>query len=188
MASVAGRKKSIVSSTGLQIDTPVANNTLLNKAANQSTSLYQQCSALRARLSRIHGFAPYFVLAASPNARQSTDPVTQLWDLFSIGISLCYIFDQLPADAGFPKINHSEYNQEVYEQNPDREKKHAIALFAMQVRSAQVTATIPECEPFVVRDIWDRDSTDGLVKASAPPPFLSYLTSSPGHKYCYCHC
>ncbi|KAF5351656.1 hypothetical protein D9756_007738 [Leucocoprinus leucothites] len=164
MASVAGRKKSIVSSAGLHIDTPVANNTLLNKAANQSTSLYQQCSALRARLLRIHGFAHYFQLAATPDSRQSTDPVTQLWDLFSIGISLCYIFDQLPADPGFPKINHSEYNPDTYDANPDREKKHAIALFAMQVRSSQVTQVIPECEPFTVRDIWDRDSTDGLVK------------------------
>ncbi|KAF9448199.1 hypothetical protein P691DRAFT_781278 [Macrolepiota fuliginosa MF-IS2] len=158
------RKKSIVSSAGLHIETPVAHNTLLNKAANQSTSLYQQCSSLRARLLRIRGFSLYFALAATPDSRQSTDPVTQLWDLFSIGISLCYIFDQLPAEAGFPKISHSEYNQETYDTNPDREKKHAIALFAMQVRSTQVTQAIPECEPFTVRDIWDRDSTDGLVK------------------------
>lgn len=166
MASVAGRKKSVVSSAGLHIDTPVANNTLLNKAANQSTSLYQQCSSLRARLLRIHGFAHYFSLAATPNSRQSTDPVTQLWDLFSIGISLCYIFDQLPAEAGFPKINHSEYNPDTYDINPDREKKHAIALFAIQVRSPQVTHAIPECEPFTVTDIWNRESTDGLVKVS----------------------
>src|ERR1700720_3212295 len=49
MASVAGRKKSIIATTQLQIDTPVT-NTLLNKSASQSTSLYQQCSLLRARL------------------------------------------------------------------------------------------------------------------------------------------
>jgi cell division control protein 24 len=47
MASVAGRKKSIVSTAGLNIE---PGNTLLNKAASQSTSLYQQCSSLRARL------------------------------------------------------------------------------------------------------------------------------------------
>jgi cell division control protein 24 len=171
MASVGGRKKSIVSSAGLHIDTPVANNTLLNKAANQSTSLYQQCSSLRARLMRIRGFAHYFSLAATSDSRQSTDPVTQLWDLFSIGISLCYIFDQLPAEVGFPKINHSEYNQDTYDLNPDREKKHAIALFAIQVRSSQVTQAIPACEPFTVTDIWNRDSTDGLVKVSCIPLF-----------------
>ncbi|KXN90809.1 Rho guanine nucleotide exchange factor scd1 [Leucoagaricus sp. SymC.cos] len=179
MASVAGRKKSIVSSAGLHIETPVAHNTLLNKAANQSTSLYQQCSSLRARLLRIHGFSHYFALAATPDSRQSTDPVTQLWDLFSIGISLCYIFDQLPADAGFPRINHSEYNPDTFEANPDREKKHAIALFAMQVRSTPVTQAIPECEPFTVRDIWDRDSTDGLVKViNTVTAIVDYLPPS----------
>ena len=160
MASVAGRKKSMVSS----MDTPVAHNTLLNKAANQSTSLYQQCSALRARLLRIPAFSRYFLLAASTDTRHSTDPVTQLWDLFSIGISLCFLFDLLPPVPAFPKINHSDYNPDTYDANPDREKKHAIALFAMQVRSTQVTHLIPECEPFTVRDIWDRESTDGLVK------------------------
>jgi len=166
MASVAGRKKSIVSSTGLHIDTPVANNTLLNKAANQSTSLYQQCSALRARLLRIRNFSRYFRLAANPDARHSTDPVTQLWDLFSLGISLCYVFDLLPADAGFSKIDHSEFKSDNYEANPDREKKHAIVAFAIQIRSDQVLNAIPECEPFTVRDIWDRESTDGLVRVT----------------------
>jgi len=180
MASVAGRKKSIVSSTGLHIDTPVANNTLLNKAANQSTSLYQQCSALRARLLRIRNFSRYFQLAANPDARHSTDPVTQLWDVFSLGISLCYVFDLLPADAGFSKIDHSEFRSANFEANPDREKKHAIVAFAIQIRSDQVLDAIPECEPFTVRDIWDRESTDGLVRVTLftlPAVFVLTLCS-----------
>ncbi|PPQ65428.1 hypothetical protein CVT26_000080 [Gymnopilus dilepis] len=164
MATVAGRKKSIVSTTGLHIDTS-ANNTLLNKAASQSTSLYQQCSQLRARLLRITGFAQYFNEASSSSdSRQSTDPVTQLWDLFSMGTPLCYIFDQLPAEAGFKRINNSSFNQEKYDTNPDREKKHAIALFAMQIRGDKVTQAIPGVESFTVTDLWDRNSTDGLVK------------------------
>ncbi|KAF5326206.1 hypothetical protein D9611_000439 [Ephemerocybe angulata] len=161
MASVAGRKKSIVSTTGLSIE---PGNTLLNKAASQSTSLYQQCSSLRARLHRIHGFAHYFKLAAGPDSRQSTDPVTQLWDLLSLGISLCYLFDQLPEGHGFKKINNSHFKEEGYETNPDREKKHAIALFAIQIKTANVAQSIPGCEPFTVTDLWDRKSTDGLVK------------------------
>ncbi|KAG6917233.1 hypothetical protein DXG01_003347 [Tephrocybe rancida] len=164
MASVAGRKKSIVSSTGFQIDNPVANNTLLNKAASQSTSLYQQCSSLRTRLMRIRGFSYYFTLAASADSRQSTDPVTQLWDLFSFGIPLCYIFDRLPPDQGFTKINNSEFNQDEYEANPDKPKKRAIALFAMQIRTDKVTQAIEGCEEFTVTDLWARNSTDGLVK------------------------
>ncbi|EFI28234.1 rho guanine nucleotide exchange factor scd1 [Coprinopsis cinerea okayama7 len=164
MASqAAARKKSIISSQNLQIETPVAGNTLLNKSASQATSLYQQCASLRSRLMRIRGFSYYFNLAAeSTDDRQSTDPVTQLWDIFSLGISLCYIFDQL--DQNFNKINNSQFNPEKYEANPDKERKHAIALFAMQVRNNQVMQAIPGLEPFAITDLWDRKSTDGLVK------------------------
>ncbi|KAJ4497205.1 hypothetical protein C8R41DRAFT_760425 [Lentinula lateritia] len=161
MASVAGRKKSIVSSAGLPIDLPVANNTLLNQAA--ITSLYQECSRLRSRLMRIRGFDYYFKLASSSDSRQSTDPVTQLWDLFSLGIPLCYLFDLLPEDEGFKKLNNSEFN-EKFEQNPDRAKKHSILMFAMQLTSEAVTQHIPDCEPFTVTELWLRSSNDGLVK------------------------
>ncbi|KAJ7838874.1 hypothetical protein B0H13DRAFT_2418776 [Mycena leptocephala] len=155
----ARRKKSIISTAGLSSDSPIQNNTLLNKAASQSVSLYQRCSALRARLMQIRGFPWYFSLV-SPD----TDPVTQLWDLFSLGIPLCYIFDQLPEEGGFNKINHSEFNPEQYDANPDRAKVHAIALFAVQIRTDKVTQNIPGCELFTVTDLWDRNSTDGLVK------------------------
>ncbi|KAG6861907.1 hypothetical protein C0995_009857 [Termitomyces sp. Mi166 len=177
MASVAGRKKSIVASAALQIDNPVANNTLLNKAA--SASLYQQCSSLRARLMRIRGFDYYFSLSNAPDSRQSTDPVSQLWDLFSFGIPLCYIFDCLPSDQGFSKINNSFFNQDEYDANPDKPKKRAIALFAMQIRTNKVTQAIPGCEEFTVTDLWDRNSTDGLVKASIHSTPRCSIYSSP---------
>ena len=163
MSSVAGRKKSIISTVGLQIET----NTLLNKAASQSTSLYQQCSSLKSRLMLIRGFPPYFSLASPEDSRQSTDPVTQLWDLFSLGTPLCYIFDQLPLHPGIDKIDNSEFNQGQYVANPDRAKKHAIALFAMKIRKEEVMQSIPGCEPFTVTDLWDRNSTDGFVKVSS---------------------
>ena len=162
MASVAGRKKSVIS--GLHIDTNANSNTLLNKAASQSTSLYQQCSSLKSRLMRIRGFPPYFSQTSPEDSRQSTDPVTQLWDLFTLGTPLCYIFDRLPVEAGFDKINNSEFNQSRYAANPDNAKKHAIALFAMKIRKEDVMQSIPGCEPFTVTDLWDRNSTDGFVK------------------------
>nr|QHW03305.1 guanine-nucleotide exchange factor Cdc24 [Flammulina velutipes] len=175
MANVAGRKKSIISSTGLQIDTPVANNTLLNQAA--ITSLYQECVRLRTRLMRIRGFPRYFNLVSSSDSRQSSDPVTQLWDLFSFGIPLCYIFDQLP--EGYPKINNADFKEEQFDTNPDRAKKHAIALFAMQIRTDQVTKSIPGCEAFTVTDLWDRNSTDGLVKViKTVTALVNYLPES----------
>jgi len=69
-----------------------------------------------------------------------------------------------PAEEGFAKINNSQFNQEEYDANPDKPKKRAIALFAMQIRTDRVMHSIPGCELFTVTDLWDRNSTDGLVK------------------------
>ncbi|THU88147.1 hypothetical protein K435DRAFT_842269 [Dendrothele bispora CBS 962.96] len=139
--------------------TSVANNTL-DQAT--STSLHEECSLLRSRLLRIRGFSKYFQLVSN-DSHQSTDPVTELWDLFSYGITLCYIFDQLPESEGFNKINYSEFKNQ-HESNLDRQKIHGIALFAMQIRSDRVAEKIPEREFFTVTDLWDRGSTDGFVK------------------------
>ncbi|KAL1710614.1 hypothetical protein EV121DRAFT_266519 [Schizophyllum commune] len=162
MAS-AGRKKSIISQTGvIETPSPAVNN--LNKSASQSTSLYQQCSSLKSRLLRVRGFSDYFGLITSTDSRQSADPVTQLWQLFSFGIPLCYLFDQLPDSLGLPKINYSTFNPDKYETNPDREKKHAIMLFSMRVRTPEFAAKVPGGEIFIPTELQTRESTDGLVK------------------------
>lgn len=131
------------------------------------TPLYQQCVSLRARLLLVRGFGSYFALAAngSIDSSQFKEPVTQLWDVFSLGISLCYIFDLLPAEGGFSKINHSIYNPLVYDIDPDREKKSATALFAMEIGSPKFLRAIPKCQLFTADEIWDRGSTEGLIKA-----------------------
>ena len=150
------------------IDSPVANNTRspLNKAAFQSVSLYQQCSELRTRLLRIKGFEYYFSLVSSfTDPDQPSDPVTHIWDVLSLGVSLCYLADMLSDDLGFPKINCSMLRPQTYK-NPDRAKKHAIALFAMQIKD-NISTAIPGCELFTVTDLWDRNSMDGLVKVRA---------------------
>jgi cell division control protein 24 len=163
--SAAGRKTISVYNPRQPGDiAPIANNTLLNKSASQSTSLYQQCSSLRSRLMRIHDFPSFFALS-SADSRSSTDPVTQLWDLFSLGIPLCYIFNLLSPSIVSLNIEITPLNIETtpdFDVNDDRLKKRAIALFAMGVQQ------IPGMEPFTVRDLWDRDSTDGLVKVSLP--------------------
>lgn len=157
MATVAGRKKSIVSNSGLVIETPVANNNILNKAASASTSLYQQCSSLRARLMRIPNFSHFFILS-SPNGdlRQSTDPVTQLWDCFTLGIPLCFLFNLLPPPTR--PIAEISTDPATFDLSNEKEKKRAIAKFAMRL------SEIDNCERFTVSDLWDRHSTDGLVK------------------------
>lgn len=157
MATVAGRKKSMVASLPPAIDSPIANHTLLNKAASQSTSLYQQCSSLRTRLMHLQDFSDWFSVAALPDsARRSTDPVTQLWDVFALGLPLCYLFNLLPLAASSPIA--VETDVQSFDPTNERTKKHAIALFAMNVKQ------VPGCEGFTVRDLWDRNSTDGFVK------------------------
>jgi cell division control protein 24 len=164
MASTTAGRKTISVYNPRGDNPPIANNTLLNKAASQSTSLYQQCSSLRARLMRIQGFAPFFALS-SADSRSSTDPVTHLWDLFSLGVPLCYIFNLLPPPI--TPVNIDTFPD--FDVNDDRLKKRAIALFAMGVKQ------VPQTEAFTVRDLWDRESTDGLVKVRTSAWSLSGL-------------
>ncbi|KAJ7343054.1 Dbl homology domain-containing protein, partial [Mycena albidolilacea] len=138
----------------------------------RSVSFLQRCSALRDRLIQIRGFPHYFSLA-NPDHGQSIDPIIQLWDLFSLGIPLCYIFDLLPEEDGFPKINYSEFNQDA---NPNRAKTHAIALFAIQLRTDHFKQKIPDSEPFTVIDLWDRNSTGGFLKVvNTVTAIINYL-------------
>ncbi|PCH43719.1 hypothetical protein WOLCODRAFT_104030 [Wolfiporia cocos MD-104 SS10] len=156
MSSAAGRKKSIISATTPTIESPVANNTLLNKAASQSTSLYQQCSALRTRLMHVQNFPEWFTISAPPDSsRRSSDPVTQLWDCFTLGVPLCYLYNLLPAP--FTPIN-IDTDPSSFDASNEKTKKRAILLFSMQIKQ------IEGCEQFAATELYDRNSTDGFVK------------------------
>ena len=158
MSSVASRKKSTASSTGLQIETPIAHNTFLNKAANQSTSLYQQCAQLRSRLLRIHDFAPFFAISSPPESRASTDPVTQLWDLFALGIPLCFLHNLLPDVTPLSIINTDPTSVDPTDA---KAIKKAIVHFAMAADNADL---INQSEQFRATELLDRNSTEGFVK------------------------
>ncbi|KAF7318761.1 Rho guanine nucleotide exchange factor scd1 [Mycena chlorophos] len=121
--------------------------------------LRAKCTRLRAILPQIRGFNRYLALVSNAN------PTIELWDLFSLGVPLCYLFDLVAEGRGLTKIDQSEYDAEMLAESPERAKKHAIALFAMQIRSDAVARDIPGCEPFTVNELWDRDSTQGLNKA-----------------------
>jgi hypothetical protein len=104
---------------------PVASSTsLVNKTGTQS--LYQRCSYALARLLRIDGMPAFFSLSnsgrptprtglavqtsqddddedgmrkpprESVRARQSTDPVRQLWDMLALGVPLCILYNTQP--------------------------------------------------------------------------------------------
>ncbi|KAI0268625.1 hypothetical protein BC834DRAFT_866447 [Gloeopeniophorella convolvens] len=156
MASVAGRKKSIISPANVQIDIPVGTNTLLNKAASQSTSLYQQCSSLRSRLIRIRGFSAFFALSApSGSFRGSAEVVNTVWDCFALGIPLCYLFNLLPPPMQPIDIDTDPRSVDF---DNERAKKRAIALFSMGIKQ------LNHGDQFTVTDLWDRTNSDGFVK------------------------
>ncbi|KAI0695536.1 hypothetical protein BC835DRAFT_1414811 [Cytidiella melzeri] len=154
MTTAAGRKKSLIATPGPGSDSPVATNTALNKAASQSTSLYQQCSALRTRLMRVQDFSNFFNMSYAPesSSRRSTDIVHQLWDCFVLGVPLCYLFNLLP------HVQPIDIDVDNFDPTNDRTRKRAIALFAMNVQQLE------GCGTFTVTDLWDRNSTDGFVK------------------------
>ena len=138
---------------------------MLNKAASQSTSLYQQCSSLRARLMRVHDFPQFFSLALSSEAsssRRSTDPVTQLWDCFALGVPLCYLYNLLPHPPHRPIDLDVDPESDGVRNLADRDRKRAIALFNIAVKS------LNHGEGLQVRDIWERENTDGFVKVRIP--------------------
>jgi cell division control protein 24 len=166
MASVASRKKSIISSAFVQIDIPVGTSTLLNKPPSQSTSLYQQCSALRSRLLRIRGFPHFFALSSSSSSfRGSAEVVNTVWDCFALGTPLCYLFNLLPPPITPIDIETDPRSVDV---DNERAKKRAIALFAIQVKQ------LNHGEQFTVTDLWDRTNSDGFVKVR--PWFLYSFT------------
>ncbi|KAJ7318525.1 hypothetical protein DFH08DRAFT_892181, partial [Mycena albidolilacea] len=141
-------------------------------AVFQSVSFLQRCPALRDHLMQFRGFPRYFSLA-NPDQGQSIDPILQLWDLFSLGIPLCYIFDLLSEEDDFSKINYSEFNQDI---NPDHAKTRAIAHFAMQLCTDYFKQKFPDSEPLTVTDLWDCNSTGDFLKVvDAVTAIINYL-------------
>jgi cell division control protein 24 len=129
---------------------------------------------------QICGFLRSFSLA-NPDHGQSIDPirVIQLWDLFSLGIPLFYIFDLLSEEDDLSKINYSEFNQDV---NPDCAKTRAIALFAIQLRTDYFKQKFPDSEPFTVTDLWDCNSTVGFLKVCVLPLSAVLVLSVAGRR------
>ncbi|KAJ7183253.1 Dbl homology domain-containing protein [Mycena filopes] len=149
--------------------------------ASQYMSLSRHCCKLLARLRQIRGF-PTYLSELAPDSRLDHDSddgaVTHLWDILALGFPLCFLFDLLPEDDGFSKINYS-LDQERYDSNPDRAKKLAIALFIIQIRTEKVVEHFAGCEAFTIADIWDRSSTDGFAQVVVTVTALvNYLPSS----------
>ncbi|KAG8791472.1 hypothetical protein FRC12_009122 [Ceratobasidium sp. 428] len=200
---------------------PMANNTsLVNKAGTQS--LYQRCSFALARLLRIDGIPAFFTLANSGRApprkglapadedekesrpvraRQSTDPVRQVWDLLALGVPLCILYNAQP---GVEPLQ-IDVSCEEAERNLANNKhaKRATALFVMAI-SGLVRSGEWKCqsEMFTVSELLG-NNTNGFVKVvnnvlylldrlpesifspapPSPPSLVSHFSSTGQHSY-----
>ncbi|QRV96481.1 Rho guanine nucleotide exchange factor scd1 [Ceratobasidium sp. AG-Ba] len=161
---------------------PVANvSSLINKTGTQS--LYQRCSYALARLLRIEGIPAFFTLsnsgrapprtgtstvtddddsAKAPRARQSTDPVRQLWDLLALGVPLCILYNTQPGVEPL-QIDVSVEEAEKKLAN-NKHAKRATALFVMGV-SGLIKSGDWKCqsEMFTISELLE-NNTNGFVK------------------------
>ncbi|EGG05447.1 uncharacterized protein MELLADRAFT_88045 [Melampsora larici-populina 98AG31] len=107
-ASILQRQPSTIS-----IDMPVATSSVVNKTANRSASLYQNCLEARALMRRVPGFEtgpwitnnplqyesqPEPLTPRTPHTLHSSnplDPVSQTLEIVRLGSSLCYLYNSL---------------------------------------------------------------------------------------------
>lgn len=132
--------------------TPTVTNSILNKAASASSSLYQNCRTVLSRLYRVPGFEQNFAHAA----HQGSDPVTRVTQLCRLGASLCYVFNQLGLDH-------------VLEVNPNANKSNLKACqkgTAHFVMACKSDLKWNEDDLFAIHELY-QDNTNGLVKVSA---------------------
>jgi len=193
---MATRKKSIASSGphgGLpQIDTGVV-NTLLKKQGSQAVPLYQQCTAITSRLSRVYDFEPYLILGRQASAaraadaqqqisasinsdvsippsstltsRRSVDPVQGLWDCFALGAPLCFLFNLLdiPSELRINSINLDPADLNI---NDIKAAKQRVAKFVIgltKLRESPEWSDLPQL--FTVGDLINEPrNTNGFVK------------------------
>ncbi|KAF8585998.1 hypothetical protein K439DRAFT_1409563 [Ramaria rubella] len=168
MTSVAGRKKSITSVNGISsIDVPQQNNTLLNKSASQSTSLYQDCSQLRARLLRIRNFQPFLDLVIpQDDIRKSTDMVHDLWDHLQLGVPLVFLFNLLPPPAiPIDNINTDpdSIDLDFMSGKGRKSRQRPVAQVIMAIARLQKEGHWKPDLNFTVGDL-DGNNTNGFVK------------------------
>lgn len=140
------------SSTELVI--PVATNSVVNKVATASSSLYQNCIQLLINLKRVPDFESEFKLLFSSSS--SSDPVTLALNLFRNGLSLIFLFNKLSSTVKQQDITvpTTAVKDEL------KAGQRAVAYFIMACK-AQLGWT--DNELFAIHELYGED-TNGVVK------------------------
>ncbi|ORZ13625.1 hypothetical protein BCR42DRAFT_394033 [Absidia repens] len=81
------------------IDAPVLNDSITNKQATQSNSLYHSCRYVLQAISTIHRLQPYLTISDPMTA---TTPMSILWHFCRQGSSLCILYNTLRPGAPIP--------------------------------------------------------------------------------------
>ncbi|CAE6379082.1 unnamed protein product [Rhizoctonia solani] len=180
---------------------PLTNTmSLVNKTGTQS--LYQRCSYALGRLLRIEGIASFFTLSNSGRApprsglpqddegqkgprdstmraRQSTDPVRQLWDLLALGVPLCILYNALPGaeplqiDCSIEETERKLAKASAGSGVPsNKHAKHATAFFIMGLKQLAESGDLRgQPEMFTVSELFG-NNTNGFVKVVSTVIFL----------------
>ncbi|CAE6398073.1 unnamed protein product [Rhizoctonia solani] len=172
---------------------PLTNTlSLVNKTGTQS--LYQRCSYALGRLLRIDGIPAFFSLSNSGRApprsglpqedegdrkgprdstmraRQSTDPVRQLWDLLALGVPLCILYNAQPRVEPL-QIDCSVTGMERKLPN-NKHAKHATAFFIMGLKQLAESGELrAQPEMFTVSELFG-NNTNGFVKVVSTVIYL----------------
>ncbi|KAG8732518.1 hypothetical protein FRC11_013001 [Ceratobasidium sp. 423] len=172
---------------------PLVNTvSLVNKTGTQS--LYQRCSYALGRLLRIEGIAAFFSLSNSGRApprsgvpqedegekkgprdstmraRQSTDPVRQLWDLLALGVPLCILYNAQPGVEPLQIDCTIEGTEKKLPNN--KHAKHATAFFIMGLKQLAESGELrAQPEMFTVSELFG-NNTNGFVKVVSTVIYL----------------
>ncbi|CAE6495383.1 unnamed protein product [Rhizoctonia solani] len=165
---------------------------LVNKTGTQS--LYQRCSYALGRLLRIEGIPAFFSLSNSGRApprsgvpqedegekkgprdstmraRQSTDPVRQLWDLLALGVPLCILYNAQPGVDPLQIDCTIEGTEKKLPHN--KHAKHATAFFIMGLKQLAESGELrAQPEMFTVSELFG-NNTNGFVKVVSTVIYL----------------
>jgi hypothetical protein len=164
-------------------------------AAKTDLSIYQRCTSVRHRLANDPTFARFLSFVAETSTADLSDPVNHLWDCFSLGISLCYLYNcavlTAPVSPGLAPITVGADLSILRAANDsERRQKHAVMLFCMEVSKLN-----PTWDNLIVTDlINNRVSLDGFLKVPLLFHFslTTILISSPSSctlwmQYCICY-
>ncbi|KDE06306.1 hypothetical protein MVLG_03346 [Microbotryum lychnidis-dioicae p1A1 Lamole] len=137
-------------------DAPVATNSVVNRQATASSSLYQNCRAVLDRLDRVPGFTDRFAKPDDENEAHmaiSTDPVSRSLQMLRLGASLCFLFN------AFELERRLEVNPQATMLNLKACQK-GTAHFVMACKQ---DLKFPDTDLFAIHELYGQD-TNGVVK------------------------